>query len=173
MIIIFKWHYYSFLPSFRNDQYLILNTTTSAGKTLPVARHLFWQGLCVTVKSVWRNYTKSGNNVVWAFLYPWVGDWEIKFLGDWMNDCHCQRNNTHFRLDILHQTAAYSCEQSVWDSKWAQSKWMLEPSQGLNHLSVVLKREASKPENRGAGLMESGANTFPPFQSYFRLSPSA
>lgn len=50
---------------------------------------------------------------------------------------------------------------------------MLEPSQGLNHLSVELKREAPKPENRRAGLMESGANTFPPFQSYFRLSPSA
>lgn len=50
---------------------------------------------------------------------------------------------------------------------------MLEPSQGLNHLSVELKGEALKPENRRDGLMGSGANTFPPFQSYFRLSPSA
>lgn len=50
---------------------------------------------------------------------------------------------------------------------------MLEPSQGLNHLPAELKREALKPENRRARLIESGANTFPPFQSYFCLSPSA
>lgn len=77
-------------------------------------------------------------------------------------------------MTFPHQTTAYSCEQTVClNCKWAQSKQVLGPSQGLNHLSVELKREALKPKNRRVGLMESGANTFPPFQSYFRLLPSA
>lgn len=98
------------------------------------------------------------------------GNREIKFLS-WLNDARGIALPSGLGFSIKPPHALVNSLSKTLNG--LSQNGCKEPMQGLNYVYVELKREALKPENRRAGLMESGANTFPPFQSYFRLSPSA